>query len=466
MKKKYKILIISIILIIPILYFSGGYLIGKGDKLRIVKDSINPSVKSFIQKYFFPHYMLSLQEEVISKQNKEIETLWSELINLELLFKQSNNDIIAQKIKNIELINGYNLSKYKLINGFYAGIYYRYPGNGYLDFHLNNLFIISTRGVLGYTKNYSDETAIVFNQVKNNINDFISFDNYNDSKWHPVIGLRDMTIYENNIFVSYIDEIKKDCWNTSVISGKINYDKIKFKQVFKSKECVSKVNIDNEFNVQSSGGRIVKYDDDHILLSVGEYKNRYLAQDKNSINGKIIKININNGEYKIISMGHRNPQGLYFDKDNNFILETEHGPRGGDEINLINIREFNNNKIPNYGWAISSYGEHYGGKKADKLKYDKYPLHKSHKEFGFIEPLHAFVPSIGASQIEKIEKNKYVTSSLRDRSLYFFELNSENQIINLKRVEVFERTRDIVFKDNKLFLFLENSASLGIINMN
>ena len=33
-------------------------------------------------------------------------------------------------------------------------------------------------------------------------------------------------------------------------------------------------------------------------------------------------------------MGHRNPQGLYFDKENNFILETEHGPKGGDEINL------------------------------------------------------------------------------------------------------------------------------------
>ncbi len=34
-------------------------------------------------------------------------------------------------------------------------------------------------------------------------------------------------------------------------------------------------------------------------------------------------------------MGHRNPQGLYVNKENNFILETEHGPKGGDEINLI-----------------------------------------------------------------------------------------------------------------------------------
>ena len=64
-------------------------------------------------------------------------------------------------------------------------------------------------------------------------------------------------------------------------------------------------------------------------------------------------------------MGHRNPQGLYFDKKNNFLLEAEHGPEGGDEINLI---KFNQDAVPNYGWAISSYGEHYGGKKAERNK--------------------------------------------------------------------------------------------------
>ena len=42
---------------------------------------------------------------------------------------------------------------------------------------------------------------------------------------------------------------------------------------------------------------------------------------------------------EIISLGHRNPEGLYYDKKNNYILETEHGPAGGDEINMI---KFNN----------------------------------------------------------------------------------------------------------------------------
>ena len=81
-------------------------------------------------------------------------------------------------------------------------------------------------------------------------------------------------------------------------------------------------------------------------------------------------------------MGHRNPQGLYFDIENNFILETEHGPKGGDEINLIEVDRGNENKIQNFGWAISSAGEHYRGKIEANKKYEKYPLYKSHLEHG------------------------------------------------------------------------------------
>ena len=123
-------------------------------------------------------------------------------------------------------------------------------------------------------------------------------------------------------------------------------------------------------------------------------------------------------------MGHRNPQGLYYNKNNNFLLEAEHGPEGGDEINLI---EFNNDKIPNYGWAISSYGEHYGGKNAsfNKKKYLKYPLHKSHSEYNFIEPVIYFNPSIGISQIVGLDNdNSYVDSFNERRVFLFFEYNT------------------------------------------
>ena len=100
----------------------------------------------------------------------------------------------------------------------------------------------------------------------------------------------------------------------------------------------------------------------------------------------------------------------------------------------------------------------------DEEKYKKYPLYKSHSKYGFIEPLKSFVPSIGISEITGVKNNKYVASSLKDKSLYFFELK-ERQIVSMERVEVFERVRDLRFNDKKLYLFLEDTPSIGIINL-
>ena len=55
---------------------------------------------------------------------------------------------------------------------------------------------------------------------------------------------------------------------------------------------------------------------------------------------------------------------------------------------------------------------------------------------------------------------------MKDRSLYFFKLDSEKNLRNLNRIEVFERVRDLNFNNNKLYLFLEGSASIGVINLN
>ena len=62
---------------------------------------------------------------------------------------------------------------------------------------------------------------------------------------------------------------------------------------------------------------------------------RDLAQQDDSVFGKILKINLKNNTYENLSKGHRNPQGLFYDKINNIIISTEHGPKGGDEINII-----------------------------------------------------------------------------------------------------------------------------------
>ena len=458
-KPKIKILIILISIIILGGYFFISSLIGN-PKFSNFKSLLNVEQKELIKKYIFPYKVISQQQQTISQQQFTKNLLLS---NLELSDKEKGHLISTFK-KTEKLFDDKTIDKYKLLIGFYAGINNEFPGSGYIDFYKSNIIVLSSRGVLAFKKNIEDINEN-FKQIKNNINEFIGKDQFKKYKW---FSLKDIFIFNNKIFISYTEEIKEDCWNTSVIYGDMNYENIVFRKLFSPKECIhSNDNIDKEFNAHQSGGKIISFDDNHILLSVGDFRSRHLAQDIESVNGKIIKVNIDNGNYEIISMGHRNPQGLYFDKENNFLLETEHGPMGGDEVNLIEVNKINKDKIQNYGWAISSAGEHYGGKvEGNKKTYEKYPLYKSHSEHGFIEPLKSFVPSIGISEIVKIGQNKYVVSSMKDKSLYFFELNKQKQIINLNRVEVFERVRDLRFNNNQLFLFMEDTASIGVLNLN
>ena len=169
----------------------------------------------------------------------------------------------------------------------------RYPGSGYIDFHRNNIIVLSSRGILVF-KNIEDTEN--FKQIKNNIGDFIGAKQFNATY---KMSIKDLLIKENRIFVSYIEEVRPDCFNTVLIYADMNYDNIKFKKLFSPNECVNRFNIFfNDFNYHQSGGRIVFFNDNHIFLSIGEYRNRDLAQDTKSINGKIIKIT-NNGKFDI-----------------------------------------------------------------------------------------------------------------------------------------------------------------------
>ena len=155
---------------------------------------------------------------------------------------------------------------------------------------------------------------------------------------------------------------------------------------------------------------------DYIYLSIGtptqNSKLIYnLAQNDNSIFGKIIKIKKKNFikspfEFEIFSKGHRNPQGLT--RINNKIFSVEHGPKGGDELNLIN-------QTNNYGWPVVSYGTRYMYDDNGK----SYNI--SHENKNFTEPLFALVPSVGISSINvcpSVLKKYYNKKCLMALSLY------------------------------------------------
>ena len=199
------------------------------------------------------------------------------------------------------------------------------------------------------------------------------------------------------------------------------------------------------------------------MFSIGYSGLESVAQKKDILLGKIIAIDKKTSNYELISIGHRNPQGLFFDKDSDTIINTEHGAKGGDEIK-INPQNFD--KIPNYGWDIASYGVPYSGK-------DNYK--KSHSKYGFVEPFRQYTPSIGISEIlylskrnnlDKTKNNLYV-SSLRAGSIYIIEIDSEfSKILEEDRIFFKEqRIRDIEFDEELgvFFLLFEFTPSIGIL---
>ena len=173
--------------------------------------------------------------------------------------------------------------------------------------------------------------------------------------------------------------------STSVLKGKINLDNesIIFKKFFDPKEIII-----GSTDFSHSGGRIVKYNNDNFLLTIPDHA---LMDDydllikkinsKESIIGKILILN--ERDFEIFSYGHRNPQGLFYDKINDIIFETEHGPTGGDEINLIK-------KDHHYGWPLATYG-------AQIKDLNKF---REHDKNNFTEPLKFWWPrNCGMSEI-------------------------------------------------------------------
>lgn len=116
------------------------------------------------------------------------------------------------------------------------------------------------------------------------------------------------------------------------------------------------------------GSRVVEGRDGYLYVTVGERGDRPAAQDLNRHNGSVIRVARNGGVPKdnpfigtqnaqpeIWSFGHRNPQGAALDGSGTLWV-SEHGPKGGDEVNMVR-------RGKNYGWPVISYGEHYSGQK-------------------------------------------------------------------------------------------------------
>ena len=344
-------------------------------------------------------------------------------------------------------------------------------GSSYLEFNDNKIYLASGNGIFAYSEfNGKIEKLKIINS---NIKNIVTYDKFYETSQY---GIKDILIHEGNLYVSFFNEKFKDCYNLSILNSKLSTENLNFSLFYEPKKCIKKKNKYGEFWAhQGAGGRMVPYKNNQILFTTGDFRYRTLAQNKDSYYAKILRINLMNGKSKIVSMGHRNPQGIFYNTKDDYIISTEHGPKGGDEININKNPDV---KMKNYGWPISSYGDHYA-KHYSKEQIAKAPLHKSHKKFGFEEPIKYFVPSIGISEIimisDELSEHEFLVGSMGseikegDLSLHYIKLNkNKTKVIDHNIVTIGERIRDMIFiKEKKIaLLFLETSSSIGILSIN
>lgn len=411
----------------------------------------------------------NLTLKIKSKLPKNIRYFIKNSINFYLNNTSINLKYISEK--KTETSKGKKITIQEYNNKF---LDYQGP-RAYISKTNDKIFLITGTGIISFAnkKNFYQPENFKFKVLKSNIKKLITFkDFYRNSNY----GVKGMMIDDKNIYVSLSNIEDNGCVKITVLKAKIDYEKLNFSYVFNPKQCVEKNNIYGEFQPIQSGGSLFNFDNENFLLSTGEFRFRDLAQNDLSIYGKILKINKFNESYKIISKGHRNIQGLFFDKKEKIILSTEHGPLGGDEINVNKSLD----KLLNFGWPISSYGEHYPSMAA-KDAYEKAPLYKSHSDYGFTEPIKYFVPSIGITQIVKSPKTKkndlnhnFFFSSMgyqdRENSLSIHHIRFDKnyqRVIFEDKMKINFRVRDLLFLDeNNILAYLEKKGSLIKIKIN
>ena len=277
-------------------------------------------------------------------------------------------------------------------------------------------------------------------------------------------GLLDVEIhpdYKKNhlVYIAYSHQIGKKSF-TRIARGALKEDRlVDFKIIFTADE--------KHYTSRAIhfGSRIIFFDN-HIYFTIGDSFERDEAQDLNTPNGKIHRLtydgdipndnpftNSDGSKSSIWTYGNRNPQGLAVTKDG-IIWETEHGPRGGDELNIIR-------KGINYGWPKITYGINYIGTKiTDYTEME-----------GMEQPIWHWTPSIAVcgmaiyehSLFDKWNGNILVTS-LKDEYLERIIVKNGKYIARESIYNPGSRVRDVeVGPEGKIYVALEDPGRIVVL---
>ncbi|MGF1732798.1 PQQ-dependent sugar dehydrogenase [Photobacterium kasasachensis] len=218
------------------------------------------------------------------------------------------------------------------------------------------------------------------------------------------------------------------------------------------------------------GSRIAFDQQGHLFFSVGDRGDRPNGQDLTTHAGSILRLNMDgtvptdnpfvsnpNALPEIWSYGHRNPQGLAFDLRNNRLWAIEHGPRGGDEINLIE-------KGSNYGWPVTSHGKEYWG-----------PLSvgEATEKAGIVSPRKVYIPSIAPGSLLHYTGEAFpgwqgnlFTGALKLEHINRLSIGKDGDIISEERLvsPLKERIRALIQSPEGWIYFTTDSGNLYLIS--
>ncbi|MGF1775813.1 PQQ-dependent sugar dehydrogenase [Vibrio nomapromontoriensis] len=209
--------------------------------------------------------------------------------------------------------------------------------------------------------------------------------------------------------------------------------------------------------------------DNFIFMTIGDAGVRKNGQDTTTHAGSIIRLNLDgsipnsnpftaNDQFQpeIYSYGHRNPQGIAYHPRTQQLWAIEHGPRGGDELNLIE-------KGQNYGWPITSHGKEYWG---------PISVGEATEKEGISSPKKVYIPSIAPgslyiypSQTFPRLEGKLLIGALKLTHINLLDVNQAGQVLEERRYyeTLNERIRDITSDTQGALWFTTDSGGIYTI---
>ena len=247
--------------------------------------------------------------------------------------------------------------------------------------------------------------------------------------------------YEQNgwLYITYAALMEDSTSNTHLLRARLQ------DSVLVDQEVIFKAEYYNKKG-QHFGGRVAFDKDNYLFLTVGERGDRHMAQSLANYNGKLYRLHDDgrvpeDNPYVAVdtalaatwSWGHRNPQGLVFHPETGVLWEHEHGPRGGDELNIIK-------PAVNYGWPAITYGINYNGT----------IITEDTVQEGMAQPQHFWRPSIAPCGMDFVSSDKYpgwkgdlMVGSLKFRYVARCELENNQVVHEEKLLEPVGRIRTI-----------------------